>query len=66
MADEYYLTKTTFEKNSSNGLELFTSKSALAIAVSAREHQGGRVQVFKCTPVKHEVYTEKVNIEIYD
>jgi hypothetical protein len=62
---EIYVIKSTYEKNSSDGIEYFTDKQKLADAVHEAENCGARVQVFKCVPIKHEVYTERVGIELY-
>lgn len=62
---EIWVIKATYERNANDGIEYFTDKGELAEAVNLAEISGGRVQVFKCVPVKHEVYTSKVSIEIY-
>ena len=62
---EIYVIKRTYEKNASDGIEYFTNKQNLADAVFEAENCGATVQVFKCVPVKHEVYTERVGIELY-
>jgi hypothetical protein len=63
---EYYVTKATYEKNATNGLEIHESKQALADAVLEIENSGGSVQVFRCVPVDHEVYTTQAGIHIYE
>jgi hypothetical protein len=63
---EYYVTKATYEKNASNGLEIHESKQALADAVLEMETSGGRVQVFRCVPVEHDVYTTRAGIDLID
>jgi hypothetical protein len=60
-----YVIKSTYEKNASDGIEYFTDKQKLADAVYEAENCGATVQVFKCVPIKHEVYTERVSIELY-
>ena len=62
---ELYVIKSTYEKNANDGIEYFTDKQKLADAVHEAESCGGTVQVFKCVPVKHEVYTERVGIQLY-
>lgn len=62
---EIYVAKSTFEKNASDGIEYFTDKNALADAVYEAENLGGSVQVYKCVPIKHEVYPARVSIELY-
>ena len=62
---DIYVIKSTYEKNASDGIEYFTNKQALADAVHEAEICGATVQVFKCVPIKHEVYTERVGIELY-
>jgi hypothetical protein len=62
---DIYVIKETYEKNSSDGISYYTDKNKLADAVYEAEQAGARVQVYKCVPVKHEVYQARVNIEIY-
>lgn len=66
MSTEIYVIKATYEKNATDGIEYFTDKNKLADAVYEAEVFGAHVQVYKCVPVKHEVYPARVNIEIYD
>jgi len=62
---DIYVIKETYEKNASDGISYYTDKNKLADAVYQAENSGAHVQVYKCVPVKHEVYTARVNIEIY-
>jgi hypothetical protein len=62
---DIYVIKVTYEKNASDGISYYTDKNELADAVYEAEQAGARVQVYKCVPVKHEVYPARVNIEIY-
>jgi len=64
MPKTIWVTHTLYEKNANDGIEHFTTKAALALAVETNEAVGGTVQVYKCTPVKHEVYTEAVSISL--
>jgi hypothetical protein len=63
---EIYVIKKTYERNASDGIEYFTDKQELAYAVHQAEERGATVQVFKCVPVKHEAYIERVGIELYE
>ena len=63
---EIYVIKSTYERNASDGIEYFTDKQKLAQAVHDAEEQGAFVQVFKCVPVKHEAYVERVGIVFYE
>lgn len=62
---EIYVIKATYEKNANDGIEYFTDRADMAFAVHEAENQGADVQVYKCVPVKHEVYPARVNIELY-
>lgn len=62
---DIYVIKETYEKNATDGISYYTDKNKLADAVYEAENAGARVQVYKCVPVKHEVYPARVNIEIY-
>lgn len=62
---EIYVIKSIYEKNTNDGIEYFTNKQKLADAVHEAENCGARVQVFKCVPIKHEVYIGRVDIELY-
>jgi hypothetical protein len=62
---DIYVIKVTYEKNATDGISYYTDKNKLADAVYEAENCGGHVQVYKCVPVKHEVYPARVNIEIY-
>lgn len=63
---EVYVIKATYEKNATDGIEYFTDRADLALAVHEAENCGGRVQVYKCVPVDHETYTTKINIHLFD
>lgn len=52
---EIYVTKTKFEKNASDGIEYFTDLEEMATHIQHDESCGGTVQVYKCTPVSHEL-----------
>ena len=62
---EIYVIKSTYEKNANDGIEYFTNKQKLADAVHESEQSGAIVQVFKCVPIRHEVYPVRVSIELY-
>lgn len=62
---EIYVIKTTYEKNSGDGIQYFTDMQSLANAVYEAEQYGARVQVYECVPVSHEVYPARVSIELY-
>jgi len=62
---EIYVIKATYEKNATDGIRYFTDRNELADAVYEAENLGGDVQVYKCVPVKHEVYPARVDIELY-
>jgi hypothetical protein len=62
---DIYVIQVTYEKNATDGISYYTDKNELAEAVYEAEQIGGDVQVYKCVPVKHEVYMARVNIEIY-
>jgi hypothetical protein len=64
MADIYVI-KVTYDRNATDGISYYTDKNKLADAVYEAENCGGSVQVYKCVPVKHEVYASRVSIEIY-
>lgn len=61
---EIWVTKTTFEKNATDGIEYFTDKSKMAASVYIDEDAGGTVQVFKCVPVDHKVLISGFSIEL--
>jgi hypothetical protein len=63
---EIYVIKITRERNADDGIEYFTDKQKLAEAVHDAEEQEAFVQVFKCVPVKHEAYIERVGIVFYE
>ena len=63
---DIYVIKVTYEKNATDGISYFTDKNKLADAVFEAEDLGGNVQVYKCVPVKHEVYVSRTSIEIYE
>lgn len=62
---DIYVIQVTYEKNATDGISYYTDKNELAAAVYEAEQIGDDVQVYKCVPVKHEVYMARVNIEIY-
>lgn len=62
---DIYVIEETYEKNASDGISYYTDKNKLADAVYEAENLGAHVQVYRCVPVKHEVYPARVNIEIY-
>lgn len=64
MADIYVI-KVTYDRNATDGISYYTDKNKLADAVYEAENCGGSAQVYKCVPVKHEVYASRVSIEIY-
>lgn len=61
---DVYVTKTTFKKNDTDGIKLHKSLYDLAESVHEDEQYGGVVQVFILTPVDHEVYAERVSIDL--
>ena len=61
---ELWITHTLFDSNADDGIAYYTSKSSLAEGVESDEAAGGTVQVYKCVPVRHEIYTAQVEIEI--
>jgi hypothetical protein len=63
---DIYVIRSTYERNASDGIEYFTDKNELAEAVHEAEKSGARVQVYKCVPVKHDVYLSKIDIVLYD
>ena len=63
---ELYVTKTTYEKNANDGIEVHKSRQALAETVLCNEQAGGRVQVFRCVPVKHTAYVQRAAIDFED
>lgn len=65
MADIYVI-KETYEKNSSDGISYYTNRNKLAEAVYDAEQHGAKVQVFKCVPIEHEVYTSIATIDLGD
>jgi hypothetical protein len=66
MTKQIYVVKATYEKNATDGISYYTDINKLAEAVYDAEQSGGWVQVFKCVPIEHSVYTAKVSIELYD
>lgn len=64
MTKTIWVTKVTYEKNSSDGIDYFTCRDALADHVYLCEQCGGKVQVYECVPVLHEVYASRVSIEL--
>lgn len=64
MTEKIWVIKSTFEKNSSDGIQYFTDRNELAETVHAFENAGGRVQVFKCVPIDHEVYPARIAIDL--
>jgi hypothetical protein len=66
MSKKIYVTKTIYEKNATDGIEHFTDLNELANAVYHNEELGGRVQVFECVPVEHEVYQTQAAISLYN
>lgn len=60
-----YVIKETYDKNANDGISYFTDKYELAEAVYQAEACGAHVEVFKCVPVKFEVYPERISIEFY-
>jgi pyruvate/2-oxoglutarate dehydrogenase complex dihydrolipoamide dehydrogenase (E3) component len=63
---DIYVIQVRYEKNATDGISYFTDKNELADAVYEAENCGGTVQVYKCVPIKHEVYSAKVCIELYE
>jgi hypothetical protein len=63
---EIYVIKTVYERNATDGISYYTDKQELADAVFEAETVGGRVQVYKCVPIEHEVYTSRINIELFE
>lgn len=63
---DIYVIKETYEKNATDGISYYTDKNELAEAVHSAENLGGIVQVYKCVPVNHEVYSARVCIDLYD
>ena len=61
---EIYLIQERYEKNSSDGISYYTDRDKLAEAVYITEQAGAIVQVYKCVPIKHEVYTSKIIIDL--
>lgn len=66
MSKEIYVIQARYEKNSSDGISYHTDLNDLAEAVYDAERCGGVVQVYKCVPIDHSVYTSRVTIELYD
>lgn len=60
---EFYVTKTLYEKNATDGLKLHRSREALAEDVVDHEASGGKVQVYLCVPVGHHAYTTGAHIQ---
>lgn len=63
---DIYVIKVTRERNADDGISYYTDKNKLAADVYEAENCGGTVKVYKCVPVKHEVFPAKVIIELYD
>jgi hypothetical protein len=66
MSKKIYVTKTTYEKNANDGIEHFTDLNELANAVFNNELAGGRVLVFECVLLEHEVYQTQAAIALYN
>jgi len=61
---EFWVTKVLYERSANDGLEIHKTRDELALAVAEHEAAGGRVQVFRCVPVAHEVFSMKYAIHL--
>jgi hypothetical protein len=61
---ELWVIKVLYDRNATDGLEILKTRDDLAQAVAEHEAAGGRVKVFKCTPVEHEVFALRFGIQL--